>query len=163
MSKADSCWGPSMNTALTEASSSLVHLPPPRCVSTNVALITQFYLKPYAITRSLPNKSILPWNIQEPLNSSPSVIRQSPQTSPWALVHRPSDTTGASCCCTFLYLPLSYSYSRARLSPFLLGRPPHLLLYAPGELLPTYPNVLLSRFTCKLFVDTGHVLFNPEA
>lgn len=73
VSKADSCWGPSMNMALTEASSGLVHLLPPRCVSTNVALITLFYLKPYAITRSLPNKSILPWDIQEPLNSSPSV------------------------------------------------------------------------------------------
>lgn len=73
VSKADSCWGSSMNMALAEASSGLVHLLPPRCVSTNVALITLFYLEPYAITRSLPNKSILPWDIQEPLNSSPSV------------------------------------------------------------------------------------------
>lgn len=34
----------------------LVHLLPPRFVSTNVALITLFCLKPYDITQNLPNK-----------------------------------------------------------------------------------------------------------
>jgi hypothetical protein len=84
------------------------------------------------------------------LRNHPSVSLISPhQPSQWALLHRPLD---AGCEFPTSMPPIKF-YFFSSFEAQLMGKLPHLLLHAPGELYHTDSNVLLSGFTYKYFVD----------